>query len=232
MVNSVVFSKSDNADIRRVVYVPKYDAEVEYLQSTVGQDVAKPIVKRYVVPMPYDRRVEYLESTGTQYIDLDYICSTNTIISITVLPTQMKLQQRFIGCNGGYFEIYHNGSGYYGFASNGTTNVSSIKVNTTSKRKLTLNNVTAKGYVDNTATTISKNTSKYFNKLFLLTRPSYHPERAAVCRLYAASITDGDFKMDLIPVRKNGIGYMYDRVSGKLFGNAGTGQFILGNDIN
>ena len=38
--------------------------------------------------------------------------------------------------------------------------------------------------------------------------------------------------IDLIPVRKNGIGYMYDRVSGQLFGNSGTGQFILGNDIN
>lgn len=36
--------------------------------------------------------------------------------------------------------------------------------------------------------------------------------------------------LDLIPVRKNGIGYMYDKVSGQLFGNAGTGQFIIGPD--
>ena len=35
---------------------------------------------------------------------------------------------------------------------------------------------------------------------------------------------------DFIPVRKNGIGYMYDKVSGQLFGNAGTGQFIIGPD--
>jgi hypothetical protein len=33
-----------------------------------------------------------------------------------------------------------------------------------------------------------------------------------------------------VPVKDNGVGYMYDKVSGQLFGNAGTGSFILGND--
>ena len=36
--------------------------------------------------------------------------------------------------------------------------------------------------------------------------------------------------LDLIPVRKNGVGYMYDRVSGQLLGNSGTGDFVLGPD--
>lgn len=36
---------------------------------------------------------------------------------------------------------------------------------------------------------------------------------------------------DMIPVRVGTTGYMYDKVSGQLFGNAGTGDFILGNDI-
>ena len=37
--------------------------------------------------------------------------------------------------------------------------------------------------------------------------------------------------IDFIPVRVGTVGYMYDRVSGQLFGNAGTGAFILGPDI-
>ena len=37
---------------------------------------------------------------------------------------------------------------------------------------------------------------------------------------------------DFIPVRVGNVGYMYDKVSGKLFGNAGTGNFILGPDKN
>lgn len=41
-------------------------------------------------------------------------------------------------------------------------------------------------------------------------------------------ITDGVTTLDLIPVRKNGKGYMYDRISGELFG---TGDFIVGPDV-
>ena len=38
--------------------------------------------------------------------------------------------------------------------------------------------------------------------------------------------------MDLVPVRIGSTGYMYDKVSGNLFGNSGTGSFILGPDVN
>ena len=31
---------------------------------------------------------------------------------------------------------------------------------------------------------------------------------------------------------KNTVGYLYDRVSGALFGNAGTGDFMVGTDRN
>ena len=41
----------------------------------------------------------------------------------------------------------------------------------------------------------------------------------------------GQLIFDMIPVSKNGVGYMYDRVSGRLFGNAGSGQFVLGPDV-
>ena len=34
-----------------------------------------------------------------------------------------------------------------------------------------------------------------------------------------------------IPVRVGTVGYMYDRVSGQLFGNQGTGDFVLGPDV-
>lgn len=35
---------------------------------------------------------------------------------------------------------------------------------------------------------------------------------------------------DYIPVRDGTVGYLYDRVSGRFFGNAGTGAFIIGPD--
>lgn len=44
-------------------------------------------------------------------------------------------------------------------------------------------------------------------------------------------ITDGTTTLDLIPVRVGTVGYMYDKISGQLIGNAGTGSFILGPDV-
>lgn len=52
------------------------------------------------------------------------------------------------------------------------------------------------------------------------------------CRIYSFKWSKGTTAvLDLIPVRIGSEGYMYDRVSGKLFGNSGTGHFILGPDV-
>lgn len=54
----------------------------------------------------------------------------------------------------------------------------------------------------------------------------------ACARIYRIKIYyDNVLALDFIPVRKDGIGYMYDRVTGNLFGNEGSGEFILGPDI-
>lgn len=47
---------------------------------------------------------------------------------------------------------------------------------------------------------------------------------------YSHSKANGQ-KVNLLPVRIGNTGYMYDTVSGQLFGNTGTGDFILGPDI-
>ena len=36
----------------------------------------------------------------------------------------------------------------------------------------------------------------------------------------------------MIPVRVGQVGYMYDKVSRELFGNQGSGNFTLGNDVS
>ena len=51
-------------------------------------------------------------------------------------------------------------------------------------------------------------------------------------RCHYFKIYDGNILLfDAIPVRVGDVGYMYDKVSGQLFGNAGTGEFVLGADI-
>ena len=53
-------------------------------------------------------------------------------------------------------------------------------------------------------------------------------------RLRNIKIYDGDSTLvfDGIPVRKKGVGYIYDKVTEQLFGNANsTGDFTLGPDV-
>lgn len=41
----------------------------------------------------------------------------------------------------------------------------------------------------------------------------------------------GKIKLDLVPVRVGDEGFMYDKVSGRLLGNSGSGRFVLGPDL-
>ena len=65
-----------------------------------------------------------------------------------------------------------------------------------------------------------------YNNLNMTTR------RTNNVNVYSFKLTDnGVLVRDLVPVRVGSVGYMYDRVSGKLFGNEGTGAFTVGPDI-
>jgi hypothetical protein len=57
---------------------------------------------------------------------------------------------------------------------------------------------------------------------------------SVVLRLkYLKFYSGGILVRDYIPVRKDGVGYLYDRVSDQLFGNANsTGAFNYGNDVS
>ena len=83
----------------------------------------------------------------------------------------------------------------------------------------------------------------YLDDTYKLECNKFVPSSAGVLSLLSASqIYEGriyhlfaydennDFLLDAIPVRVGNVGYIYDKVSGKLFGNAGTGSFILGPD--
>ena len=61
---------------------------------------------------------------------------------------------------------------------------------------------------------------------------SNNPFGISRSRIYSFKIVNemNEYVADFIPVRKDGVGYIYDRVSGELFGNQGTGAFIIGPD--
>lgn len=57
--------------------------------------------------------------------------------------------------------------------------------------------------------------------------------RITYIRLHSFAVSDkGVLILDMIPVVKDGVGYMFDRVSRKLYGAEGVGQFKVGKRIN
>lgn len=63
---------------------------------------------------------------------------------------------------------------------------------------------------------------------------TYSQSFFAHARIYRAQFLDVDdvsiVRADFVPVRVGSVGYVYERESGTLFGNAGTGSFTIGPD--
>lgn len=179
--------------------------------------------------LPYDAEIEYLESTGTQWIYPDYNSGNSSIISIAAQLTSLTAQRRIIGNDSGYFEIYITGGINWGAASNGATTSSNITADTNA-HIFKIDNVANKAYLDNSSWNITHNGASYYNKVGLFGRLNNNV--GCTGRIYSAQIYEGSVLVrDLIPVRVGNVGYMYDRVSGQLFSNQGTGSFVLGPDV-
>lgn len=75
-------------------------------------------------------------------------------------------------------------------------------------------------------------TSLLENRRPLLLFSSDGTTRFMYGRIYSFRVDKADKTiLDLIPVRVGNEGFMYDKVSGKLYGNSGDGRFILGPDV-
>lgn len=197
------------------------------------------------VPLPYDAEVEYLESTGTQYIDTGVVCDQDVRISIkgmyiddeelavlfssgvaqkkryAIARSSQSLDVRVLRWGGysGYRYLndylYVTGSVFDAVieSGNGTSSIS-------------LNGVTASGSISGTGSLPSI-------YLFASHGSSDVAEAFSKTRIYSFKVEyAGVIIADLIPVRVGQVGYMYDRVSGTLFGNAGTGAFRIGPDVS
>lgn len=199
-------------------------------------------------PMPYDAEVEYLESTGTQWIDTGLTAAINTIARITF---------KFCAIEGSYNMVMGGNSGrrWYGTGCDSATgffrgavlcvllnySYSGVPyVNTTdwftalidTQEGSSAASYRIEGYGEIYATAASATIPIYLFAGSGTAGPSK-------CRISSFDITDIATEtklLDMVSVRftnEHGVseGAMYDRVSGQLFRNAGTGAFKFGTDI-
>ena len=189
--------------------------------------------------LPYDAEVEYLESTGTQWIDTGKVLSsTGFAYDADILFKRIDTCQVFGGRTvadnieadslslfivGGMWRFDNFGSSISGPAVDTDTRYSVSLVD----GKTTVNGVEMETPVP---TGHSSGATVY---IFAGHRPqaSGGVEFQSSIRLYSLKFYQyGVLAADYRPVRVGDIGYLYDRVSGELFGNAGTGAFIIGTD--
>ena len=194
----------------------------------------------------YDAELEYLENTATSCIDTGFKPNQNTRIIADMQTVTSTSYGRLFGCVSGTtyntppcFAIdYETGATgnfhvMWGSKSSWTT-ISSVTGNY-NRHIYEVN----KGVIYRDDTQIYEFPSELFQLPTNLAIFSYTKSNGITTdtneylkgRLYSFKIYDNDvLVLDLIPVRINQEGCMYDKINKKLFRNAGTGQFVLGPD--
>lgn len=179
--------------------------------------------------LPYDAEVEYLESTGTQFIYTGYTKSQCPYFSLDVQPLITNVDSGMFGAYTDGYSVQQLRGRWRWFEGGWT--LTDIPVDITRTTNITKN---ANGwFVDGEITKTSSGTIGDLSLvLFGVNIHNTSTGAAKSLRVNQLSLFDKNSSLvaDFIPIRKGNIGYMYDRVSGQLFGNAGTGEFIIGPD--
>lgn len=182
--------------------------------------------------MPYDARIEYLESTGTQCIDTGYIPNENSTVIIDAQFNNNRndaaLFSAYAGWTWGMWTLFCSRAQIYWALAN--TFYDPYPTPIRQEYKI----IGAFLYINDmpfreTQPAFSSNMVN--SSLHLFSRGNMVGEKSTG-RLFGVKIHDNSISADLIPVRVGTTGYMYDKISGQLLGNAGTGEFILGPDID
>lgn len=182
--------------------------------------------------LPYDAEIEYLESTGTQHIVFgnDSMQMTEYKINLTVSPTYIG-GTSYGSSYGGIMGL--DGAPQIGWYQKGWTvgnagsQVPYIPVVGNIYNIEYSKNLDGSYWVDGVYTGL-KRLGRMPKRIFIIGGAISRSK----CKLFGLKILNSNDVVvyDFIPVRIGTTGYLYDKVSSQLFGNTGTGEFILGAD--
>lgn len=200
-------------------------------------------------PDKYDAQIQYLQSTGTQYIDTGYIPNENTQLyiefSISSYNTNMAQATSPFGVRIAYQQnqyvlfcpVNRTNSVYFCYGNLSPSYTQQINLNqkyvcNINKNIWTLSSNNSTLITNTFATAQSTNLSNLHLWLFKFNNNNIMPGGDDKLKIYKCTIKENDVLIhDLISVRIGNSGYMYDKTSGRLFGNSGTGEFTLGPDV-
>lgn len=189
------------------------------------------------ITLPYDAEIEYLESDGSdngQYINTGlYLNTSNFEVGYETLSERLYWGYTSQGSGGGTWLGIEGTTVFFGNFGNRFT-ATTINSSNNVIKYASQSGVTANGTSYSRSFSLGSN-SIANTPLYIFGRYDFRNrvvDTNAVAKLKSFYLkNNGELVLDMIPVRVDQVGYMYDKVSGQLFGNDGTGSFILGNDV-
>lgn len=193
-------------------------------------------------PLPYDSQIEYLESSGTQYIDSGIECTSDLSVKFKFM---VPSNSNSAICGGistlssGYFRHHASpfqNNFYWIQANNKSSSSISTSWSTYTWYEVDIDAVNGTYSINNSSGTFTpistlRTTGNSFGLFGRIGGGSIALQTRS-CRIaYFKLLKNGRLLRDFIPVKSEQVGYLYDKVSGELFGNSGTGSFTLGNDV-
>lgn len=202
----------------------------------VGPDI---VWEKSTPVVPYDSRVEWLYSSGNgQYIDTGIVYNSSVTIEASVKLTGSATGNYMFGIYTKVNDVaqrwavncYSSSAvrPHFGTVTNKNASFSRNVFHTISAN---YRNFVVDGTTTNT--NASAFTPEGDVKIFLFCRSNNNTAdtfRALYIDWFKIR-KDGNLVRDYISVRKDGVGYLYDKISNTLFGNLGTNSFTYGNDV-
>lgn len=191
-------------------------------------------------PLPYDSKIEYLGGGSEVYIPTNIILTNNHRVEIKLSIRVVQSNQAIFGygissTNARFLLMTAPSSSLRSYWQGSTVSMT-YAANTVYEILWNKNNVVYKdsdGNIITSGNLTNLNFSTTYPITIFGTRTSETASGySASCNMYYFKIynENDELILDLIPVRKGQIGYMFDKVSGQLFENAGSGSFTLGPD--
>ena len=215
-------------------YVGSTPIEKAYLGSTLVWEKSSP-----GPVLPYDSEIAYLYSSGSgQYIDTGVAYDSTVEIEMSVQLTGTATGNYIFGIITGISGTTYRWAvncysktavrPHFGTVTNVSANFSRGVFHTL---KADYRYITIDGTRTDTKATAFNPANAKFVYLFARSNNNTADTFRAVYIGYVKMWKGGQLVRDFIPVRVDTTGYMYDKVSQTLFGNAGTGSFTLGADV-
>lgn len=192
--------------------------------------------------LPYDAAVEWIGVRQNAWVVLDngFIPNDNNVkidteMTFISYPTSTSYAAWFVArtsSNSGSYRMIRGANSTDIFLCYNVVDSNNYRVSLrpAANTRYSIHLEYSKAIINNTRYNINTNTISQNESPFII--GDYGVARGTNLNVHSFVVTHNDIAViDAIPVRKGQVGYLYDRVTKRLFGTAGENPLIVGPDV-